>query len=97
MGMTTSINLPTPTPTWSIIRERLIAHGHTPQMRLIDGMPAFPDEDPPEAWREIRISFGGEMISIRNQGNTWDLVTWGNADAVTQQQVQLLKQLCSGD
>jgi hypothetical protein len=49
---------------------------------LIDGELAFPDEEPPEDWRELRIATSeGMMVTIRRERDRVVLVVWGNADA----------------
>ena len=58
MGIERIVVFPAGTPGWSIIRDQLVAAGSSPSMRMIDGMPAFPDETPEPTWSELRISFG---------------------------------------
>lgn len=94
MGMTKSVTFASAPPAWSVVRERLTTQGHPPQMRMIDGMPAFPDEDPPEDWKEIRLTFGAGMITIRQEGSSWNLVVWGNADQATLTHQELLMRAC---
>jgi hypothetical protein len=50
-------------------------------MRMIDGQLAFPDEAPPEGWRELRVGTPGGMVTIRRETGQMVLVVWGNADA----------------
>jgi hypothetical protein len=50
------------------------------QMRMIDGQLAFPDETPPENWRELRVAVSAGMISLRREADGVTLVIWGNAD-----------------
>lgn len=54
------------------------------QMRMIDGQLSFPDEAPPENWRELRIACSAGMITLRREGAAIVIVTWGNADAELQ-------------
>ena len=42
-------------PSWPRIRDLLASHGFPVQLRMIEGELAFPDELPPESWREIRV------------------------------------------
>lgn len=95
MGMTSSVTFAGNPPEWSSVRGRLVSLGHVPQMRMIDGMPAFPDEEPPEGWREIRVSFGAGMVTIRAEGTTWSFIVWGNADEATLAHRDLLARACS--
>ena len=68
-------------PSWAACRESLNQHGIPVQMRMIDGMPAFPDETPPEPWRELRVATAHGMVTIRRDHDRIAFVTWGNADA----------------
>jgi hypothetical protein len=76
--------------SWPSIRERLAAAGVGVQMRMIDNMPAFPDEEPPEDWRELRITLGHGMLTLRRDVGQVRIVTWGNADAATQRDQELV-------
>ena len=49
-------------------------------LRLVDNLPAFPDEAVPEAFEEIRVAAQTGMISIRSGAEGLILVVWGNAD-----------------
>jgi len=80
MGLTTTISTPGAAPAWPAVAKRLAGRGVAVQMRLIDGQPAFPDEAPPEGWRELRVASGGRMVTIRRTTGGIELVTWGNAD-----------------
>jgi hypothetical protein len=64
-------------------------------MRMIDNMPAFPDEEPEEGWKELRVSLGGGMITLRREAGRMRVVVWGNADAALQQQQELLTRVCA--
>ena len=68
------------TPTWEAIRTQLSRVGETPALRLIDGLPAFPDETPEPGWKELRIATTAGMVSIRRQPGMLACVVWGNAD-----------------
>jgi hypothetical protein len=44
---------------------------------MIDGELAFPDEEPPEDWRELRIGTPeGMMVTIRRERDRVVLVVW---------------------
>jgi hypothetical protein len=40
----------------------------------------LPDTEPPAAWRELRMSLPGGMVSLRREGDGLAVVVWGNAD-----------------
>jgi len=57
-------------------------------LRLVDGLPAFPDEAVPEEFNEIRLGLGGNMVTIKAVASGLNLVTWSGIsiefhDAVT--------------
>jgi hypothetical protein len=70
-----------PAPSWPAVRALLAGRGYPVQMRMIDGGLAFPDEEPPEAWRELRVAAPEGMVTLRRTDGGVTLVTWGNADA----------------
>ena len=80
MGLSRTIQLTNGEPTWDAVIIRLQSLGETPQLRMIDGLPAFPNETPPTDWRELRITLAGGMVTIRREPQAWTLVTWGTAD-----------------
>jgi hypothetical protein len=81
MGMDQKITFsPAKMPTWPALCE-LMAQKKCPlQMRMIDGELAFPDEQPPETWRELRVGASAGMITLRREADGITLVIWGNAD-----------------
>jgi hypothetical protein len=81
MGMDQKVIFPAEkTPTWTQLAELLAGRNFPVQMRMIDGELAFPDETPPEAWREFRVGTPNGMITLRREPDGIALVTWGNAD-----------------
>src|SRR5262245_48531339 len=54
MGMERTVQVEGQGPDWSTIRSRIAASGFALQMRMIDNMPAFPDEEPEPNWQELR-------------------------------------------
>ncbi|HEV3117008.1 MAG TPA: hypothetical protein VGY58_08155 [Gemmataceae bacterium] len=49
---------------------------------MIDGELAFPDEEPPETWHELRLAAPeGFVVTARRESNRVVFVVWGNADA----------------
>jgi hypothetical protein len=82
MGLDRTIRYPTPeTPSWEAVRVQLARVGEPAPLRMIDGMPAFPDEDPPADWKELRVGTTAGMVSIRRTPGALTCVVWGNADA----------------
>ena len=67
-------------PRWPGVKRRLEQAGFPVQVRMIDGELSFPDEEPPEAWRELRIGTPAGMITARRAAGRLTLVVWGNAD-----------------
>jgi hypothetical protein len=84
MGMERIVTFAEPGPQWPAIRERLAAAGHVVQMRLIDNLPAFPDEEPPPDWKELRVTLGHGMITLRRGPGAIHVIVWGNAEEATQ-------------
>lgn len=81
MGMEQRVTLPAAgCPHWSAIAAVLEGVGYPVQMRMIDGELAFPEETPPENWKEVRVGTPAGMITLRRDARAIDLVTWGNAD-----------------
>jgi hypothetical protein len=81
MGMEQTVRYRTTPPAWSAARDLLAARDYPLQMRMIDGQLAFPDDQPPEAWRELRLGTPQGMITVRREANRLVFVTWGNAEA----------------
>ena len=66
-------------PAWAAVRDLLADRGYPVQTRMIDGELAFPDEAPPEGWRELRVGTPGGMVTVRREPGRVVCVTWGNA------------------
>ena len=66
--------------SWPGARELLNRYGFRVKVLMIDGELAFPDEEPAETWRELRLGLSKGMITIRMQEDRIQVVTWGNAD-----------------
>ena len=82
MGMEQTVTFPASSPpSWSAARDLLASRGLRMQVRMIDGELAFPDEEPPENWRELRVATAKGMITAKREGDRLLLVVWGNADA----------------
>lgn len=91
MGVTRRISCPRGIPTWREVKSRLTAGGVAVEMRMIDGQLAFPDEEPPDDWQELRVSVGGWMVTIRRDGSAVELIRWGDPSAELDRAVSLLE------
>ncbi|MBI2807384.1 MAG: hypothetical protein HYX68_20575 [Planctomycetes bacterium] len=86
MGMDQKVIFPSEkTPPWQKLIDLLAARGLLVQMRMIDAELAFPDETPPETWRELRVASSSGMVTLRREPDGITLVIWGNADLPTRQ------------
>jgi hypothetical protein len=72
-------------PTWAAVSDLLARRGFPVQTRMIDGQLAFPDEAPPDEWKELRLGTPQGMVTLRRAGDALVFVTWGNADAALRQ------------
>jgi hypothetical protein len=66
--------------SWPQFRDDLACRGLAVQLRMIDGQLAFPDEEPPEEWSDLRIGMPSGMVTLRREPQGIRLVVWGNAD-----------------
>jgi hypothetical protein len=62
------------------VAAKLAAAGERPTVRMIDGQPAFPDEQPEDGWRELRVGFAAGMVTIARDGGRWRFTVWGTDD-----------------
>lgn len=67
-------------PAWDAIRTQLGRVGVTAGVKMIDGLPAFPDEVPEPGWSELRVGTSGGMVTLRTGPNSLTCVVWGNSD-----------------
>jgi hypothetical protein len=95
MGMERVVVFPDAGPSWAAVRDRLSAAGVAVQMRMIDNLPALPEEDPEEGWRELRVSLGGGMLTLRREPGRMRVIVWGNADEVLRRDQELLARACA--
>jgi hypothetical protein len=95
MGMERVVTFPGNAPSWPAIRDQLTKSGITPQMRMIDNMPAFPDEEPDEGWTELRVSLGGGMVTLHREPGQIRVIVWGNADAALQHDQETVARACA--
>ena len=95
MGMERTVTFSGSTPSWEAIRTRLSAVGVPVSIRMIDGLPAFPDEEPEGNWQELRVSAPSGMITLRQTPGQIAVVVWGNADENLQRESDLVVQACT--
>ena len=82
MGLDRTIRFTSVEPTtWPAILAKLNELGISASLRMIDNLPAFPDEVPPPDWRELRLGFAAGMVTVRRVGTDLACVVWGTADA----------------
>src|SRR5437764_12465118 len=80
MGLEQTVAVPAGVAVpWTAVAERLAARGVAAQLRMIDGLPAFPDEEPPADWRELRVGTDAGMVTLRRTPEGVACVTWGDA------------------
>jgi len=72
-------------PAWPAVRDLLQQRGFPVQLRMIDNQLAFPDELPPDDWRELRLGTPPGMVTLRRGADRIAFVVWGNADAAMRQ------------
>lgn len=80
---------PGATPDWPSVAARLAALGDPPAVRMIDGLPAFPDEQPPAEWQELRLGLAGGMVTVRRAADGVRCVTWGTDDPALMRSLEL--------
>lgn len=81
MGLDRTIRFPSPTtPSWGAVCEQLARVGESAPLRMIDNLPAFPDETPPDDWKELRVGTVAGMVTVRRAAGAIVCVIWGNAD-----------------
>ena len=80
MGVQLSVTFPAGEPTWPAVAAKLAEAGVAPVVRMIDGLPAFPDEQPEEGWRELRLGFPAGMVTLARDPAGWRCVVWGTDD-----------------
>lgn len=83
MGLDRTIRFPAgAVPAWDAVKAQLARVGEAAPIRMIDGLPAFPDESPDENWRELRLGCATGMVTLRRGADSITCVVWSNADAV---------------
>jgi hypothetical protein len=86
MGLDRIVRFPSAdTPTWEAVRQELSRLGENVSLRMIDGLPAFPDEQPEPGWKELRLGLAGGMVTLRRGPGALTCVIWGSCDPTLQQ------------
>lgn len=79
MGVQRQVRVPGDGPAFAAVAAKLAETGEPAVVRMIDGLPAFPDEVPDDGWREVRLSFPAGMVTVRRGGGGWTCTVWGTA------------------
>lgn len=72
-------------PQWELVRDFLADRGYLVHLRMVGPELVFPDDLPPEDWTEFRIGRPGAMATLQRDGQSIHCITWGNADAPSQE------------
>jgi hypothetical protein len=95
MGLDRTIRFHAETPSWEAIQSELRRVGFDPSIRMIDGLPAFPDEKPEPTWKELRVGFPDGMVTLRRVEKLISCVVWGNAEGPLKQAWDALSWACA--
>jgi hypothetical protein len=96
MGMELVVTYPPGrVPDWPALSGTLAAAGFPATPAMIDGQLAFPDEEPPPNWAELRLRTPQGMVTVRRGEGSVTCVTWGNADAALRQAWQAVAWACA--
>ena len=80
MGVQRIVTFPAGEPTWPAVAAKVAEAGEVPTIRMIDGLPAFPDEQPGDGWREVRLGFAAGMVTVARSPGGWRITVWGTDD-----------------
>jgi hypothetical protein len=80
MGLQRDVTFTGEPPAWQALRDRLAAARVSVAVRMIDNMPAFPDEAPEPGWRELRLGTPHGMVTLRRTPGGVSVMVWGNAE-----------------
>jgi hypothetical protein len=80
VGIERIVRFPAAVPEWPAVAAKLAEVGETPAVRMIDGLPAFPDEVPEPGWQELRVGLASGMVTLRRVESEFRVVAWGTAD-----------------
>ena len=95
MGQERVVSFDGSPPEWDAIRTKLAERGIAATIRMIDGLPAFPDEVPEPGWKEVRVGFAPGMVTLRRGSNRLTCLVWGNADAALLASWEALAEACA--
>ncbi|QVL30415.1 hypothetical protein KIH39_16330 [Telmatocola sphagniphila] len=93
--MSKSVSFSQGIPSWSAIQAAAAKALLPLAIKMIDNLPAFPNEEPEDGWKEIRFSTTAGMMTLRKNGHSLDCVIWGNADAQLTSEWQKLVEILS--
>ena len=100
MGLSSVVIFSGDPPSWGTIRDQLQLRGLSTNLRMIDGLPAFPDEIPESTWHELRVTVGAGMLTLKRSPDGLQCVVWGNADSSLQRAqnvaVEIIAELTGG-
>ena len=78
MGIAQSVTFPAENnAVWATLVSRLAEQNFPVQLRMIDGLPAFPDEEPPTDWRELRAGTPPGIVTLHRIPSGVRVVVWG--------------------
>ena len=80
MGIARKVSVAGAGPSWERIQKELQGLGETPALRMIDNLPAFPEEIPEAGWKELRLGLCGGMVTLRKAPGEWSCTIWGTGD-----------------
>lgn len=81
MGLDRLVTLPAGTVlAWPPLAQFLGERQLPVRLMMIDGQLSFPDEVPPDSWRELRLGTPAGMLTLRREENGVRTVVWGNAE-----------------
>lgn len=91
MGLSVDV-IVSPPPGWSGVLGELRAAGLEPVVKMVDGLPAFPDEQPADDCSEVRLGFPAGMVTLARTPGGVRCVVWGTADA----ELLAVRDACAG-
>ncbi len=95
MGMEKLVPFTTVAPSWENIQREASKAGVALTVRMIDNLPAFPDEIPEPGWKELRVASAEGMMSLRQQPGVLAVIVWGNADQALQRDWAIVADACA--
>ena len=70
VGIERVIHFTTAIPEWPTIAAKYLEIGEPAVLRMIDGLPAFPDEVPDSGWKELRLGLPSGMVTLRRNSTS---------------------------